>query len=57
MVLGQETSFKGTAIHGRASTCHGSQASIVPLAVPLLAGPAAFSYVMANSAWNRPMPT
>ena len=29
-------------------------ASIVPLAVPLLAGPAAFSYVMANAAWHRP---
>lgn len=51
MVLGQETSFKGlsnAAVDGRG----GSQASIVPLAVPLLAGPAAFSYVMANSEWH-----
>lgn len=51
MVLGQETSFKGlpsAAVDGRSS----SQASIVPLAVPLLAGPAAFSYVMANSEWH-----
>lgn len=51
MVLGQETSFKGlpnAAVDGRS----GSQASIVPLAVPLLAGPAAFSYVMGNSEWH-----
>jgi multiple antibiotic resistance protein len=51
MVLGQETSFKGlpnAAVEGGSS----SQASIVPLAVPLLAGPAAFSYAMANSEWN-----
>ena len=27
-------------------------AAIVPLAIPLLAGPAAFSYVISNSAWN-----
>jgi multiple antibiotic resistance protein len=50
MVLGQETSFKGlpnAAVDGRSS-----QTSIVPLAVPLLAGPAAFSYVMANSEWH-----
>ena len=50
MVLGQETSFKGlpnASGDGRSST-----ASIVPLAVPLLAGPAAFSYVMANSEWH-----
>lgn len=50
MVLGQETSFKGlpnAAVDGRSS-----KASIVPLAVPLLAGPAAFSYVMANSEWH-----
>ena len=50
MVLGKETSFKGT------STVEADQAvgeaSIVPLAVPLLAGPAAFSYVMGNSAWD-----
>lgn len=50
MVLGQETSFKGlphVSTEGRSS-----QASIVPLAVPLLAGPAAFSYVMGNSEWH-----
>jgi len=29
-----------------------SEVSIVPLAVPLLAGPAAFSYVMGNSQWH-----
>lgn len=50
MVLGKETSFKG------ASTANGDTAptaAIVPLAVPLLAGPAAFSYVMANSSWHH----
>ena len=48
MVLGKETSFKGspTAV---AETQR--EAMIVPLAVPLLAGPAAFSYVMGNSTW------
>ncbi len=50
MVLGQESTFKGslsaTAEHLE------REAAIVPLAVPLLAGPAAFSYVMANSAWR-----
>lgn len=50
MVLGQETSFKGTAAPGR--PVENRQASIIPLAVPLLAGPAAFSYVMANSSWH-----
>ena len=51
MVLGQETSFKGlpSANGGRVG-----EASIVPLAVPLLAGPAAFSYVMGNSEWHTP---
>ncbi|CAG4884443.1 conserved membrane protein of unknown function [Georgfuchsia toluolica] len=50
MVLGQETSFKGLPIatnQGRVK-----EASIVPLAIPLLAGPAAFSYVMSNSEWH-----
>jgi len=46
MVLGQETSFKGLP----SAT---SELSIVPLAVPLLAGPAAFSYVMGNSEWHQ----
>jgi len=51
MVLGQETSFKGlpSATTGGSA----SEVSIVPLAVPLLAGPAAFSYVMGNSEWHR----
>lgn len=52
MVLGKETSFKGSpAVTG---TPGSHQASVVPLAVPLLAGPAAFSYVMGNSAWHSP---
>ncbi len=50
MVLGQETSFKGLASAATASDV--KEASIVPLAVPLLAGPAAFSYVMGNSEWH-----
>lgn len=50
MVLGQETSFKG--LPAEASGSQFSEASIVPLAVPLLAGPAAFSYVMGNSEWH-----
>jgi multiple antibiotic resistance protein len=49
MVLGQETSFKGMASLPADQAV--GQASIIPLAVPLLAGPAAFSYVMGNSAW------
>jgi multiple antibiotic resistance protein len=49
MVLGQETTFKGLPA-GAASEAR--DASIVPLAVPLLAGPAAFSYVMGNSEWH-----
>ena len=49
MVLGKETSFKGMPT----TDTHGArEASIIPLAVPLLAGPAAFSYVMANSTWQ-----
>ncbi|HEX8989637.1 MAG TPA: MarC family protein [Rhodocyclaceae bacterium] len=51
MVLGKETTFKGYP--PVADERHEREASIVPLAIPLLAGPAAFSYVMANSAWNR----
>ncbi len=50
MVMGKETSFKGANPPSSGDTCHG--ASLVPLAIPLLAGPAAFSYVMGNSAWN-----
>jgi multiple antibiotic resistance protein len=50
MVLGKETSFKGSPPDTGGSKV--PRASIVPLAVPLLAGPAAFSYVMGNSAWH-----
>lgn len=50
MVLGKETSFKGLPLAADAQPLRG--VSIVPLAVPLLAGPAAFSYVMANSVWH-----
>ena len=51
MVLGQETSFKGmpSVANGKSVT----EASVVPLAVPLLAGPAAFSYVMGSSEWHN----
>ena len=50
MVLGQETTFKGVPAGVKAGETR--EASIIPLAVPLLAGPAAFSYVMANSVWT-----
>jgi multiple antibiotic resistance protein len=50
MVLGKETSFKGMPPSPAERSLE--EASIVPLAVPLLAGPAAFSYVMANGAWS-----
>ena len=50
MVLGKESSFKG--MPATEDSRRLGQASIIPLAVPLLAGPAAFSYVMANSAWD-----
>ncbi|MDB5808685.1 MAG: MarC family protein [Betaproteobacteria bacterium] len=50
MVLGKETDFKGSSdIETKTGP---RQTAVVPLAVPLLAGPAAFSYVMANSAWD-----
>jgi multiple antibiotic resistance protein len=50
MVLGKETSFKGSP--AVATEPRTREAVVVPLAVPLLAGPAAFSYVMGNSAWK-----
>lgn len=50
MVLGQETSFKGMPPPAKADEVR--EASIIPLAVPLLAGPAAFSYVMGSSQWR-----
>ena len=53
MVLGQETTFKGVPAGAKAGEVR--ELSIIPLAVPLLAGPAAFSYVMANSVWHEPM--
>ncbi|HTY02268.1 MAG TPA: MarC family protein [Rhodocyclaceae bacterium] len=51
MVLGKETTFKGSP-PPLADEGIVREASIIPLAVPLLAGPAAFSYVMANAAWR-----
>ena len=50
MVLGKESTFKGSPSVANESGVR--EAAIVPLAVPLLAGPAAFSYVMGNSAWR-----
>ncbi len=50
MVLGKESTFKGSPSVTNESGVR--EAAIVPLAVPLLAGPAAFSYVMGNSAWH-----
>ncbi|HEY1182382.1 MAG TPA: MarC family protein [Rhodocyclaceae bacterium] len=50
MVLGQETTFKGVPSGTKPGEAR--ELSIIPLAVPLLAGPAAFSYVMANSVWS-----
>jgi multiple antibiotic resistance protein len=50
MVLGRESTFKGSPTIANEDRVR--EASIVPLAVPLLAGPAAFSYVMGNSAWQ-----
>lgn len=52
MVLGKETSFKGAPTDMGALKVR--DPSLVPLVIPLLAGPAAFSYVMANSTWQRP---
>lgn len=49
MVLGKETTFKGMPTTDSRGA---REAAIIPLAVPLLAGPAAFSYVMANSTWH-----
>ena len=50
MVLGKESTFKGSPTIANEDGVR--EAAIVPLAVPLLAGPAAFSYVMGNSAWH-----
>ena len=51
MVLGKETSFKGAPEDTAFLTRR--RPAIVPLVIPLLAGPAAFSYVMANSSLHR----
>lgn len=45
MALGKETVVKGNAPGG-------SRSAVVPLAVPLLAGPAALSYVITESDWS-----
>ncbi len=50
MILGKESNFKGSPVIVNDQGVR--QAAIIPLAVPLLAGPAAFSYVMGNSAWQ-----
>ena len=50
MVLGKETTFKGSPSITTENRVR--EAAIVPLAIPLLAGPAAFSYVMGNSTWH-----
>lgn len=50
MVLGKESTFKGSP--SITTENRARDAAIVPLAIPLLAGPAAFSYVMGNSAWH-----
>ena len=49
MILGKESTFKGSPSSSAESDVRDT--AIVPLAVPLLAGPAAFSYVMGNSSW------
>lgn len=51
MVLGKESDFKGAPAAANEEGV--KQAAIVPLAIPLLAGPASFSYVMGNSEWQR----
>jgi multiple antibiotic resistance protein len=50
MVLGKETTFKGSPPAADEPVVR--DASVIPLAVPLLAGPAAFSYVMASAVWT-----
>lgn len=50
MILGKESTFKGSPSVTTENDVR--DAAIIPLAVPLLAGPAAFSYVMGNSAWH-----
>ncbi|WP_176754644.1 MarC family protein [Nitrosospira sp. Nl5] len=52
MVLGKESTFKGSPSIVNEEGVR--EAAIVPLAVPLLAGPAAFSYVMGTNVWHTP---
>lgn len=52
MVLGKEKSFKGSAASEEEHDVR--EAAVIPLAIPLLAGPAAFSYVMTHSTWTTP---
>ena len=54
MVLGQEKVVKQTAAEARAAADR-QGFGIVPLGVPLLAGPAALSYVMSHSVVQAPM--
>jgi multiple antibiotic resistance protein len=52
MVLGQESTFKGSpSVSDRGI----KEGALLPLAIPLLAGPAAFSYVMGNGIWKTPL--
>lgn len=49
MILGREKDLKQTAQENEVAS-HSMQ--IIPLAIPLLAGPAVLSFVMANSNWH-----
>jgi len=50
MVLGKEMTFKSSHAVIAQNEIH--EVAIVPIAIPLLAGPASFSYVMGNSVWH-----
>lgn len=53
MVLGQEKAVKQTAAEASAAADRQGR-GIVPLGIPLLAGPGALSYMMATSPLNKP---
>lgn len=53
MVLGQEKAVKQTAAEASAAADRQGR-GIVPLGIPLLAGPGALSYMMANSPLSQP---
>lgn len=53
MVLGQEKAVKQTAAEASAAADRQGR-GIVPLGIPLLAGPGALSYMMSSSPLNRP---